>query len=152
MNISIDTDDGNAKCNGTAHDSPQEPIEAQMPAYEIHEEPMGSKRKMKVIFMGMGSSGINFAHQAAKRLDDVEVVCYEKNSDLGGTWLENRSEQLTTLTRPITDASIGIQDVHATFPVYVTNTAGKGSRIGPNTILDPKRYMTTFAGWPRPTT
>ncbi|KIW25994.1 uncharacterized protein PV07_09126 [Cladophialophora immunda] len=58
--------------------------------YSIRESPMGTRRPLKVIFMGMGASGINFAHQTQKRLEDVELVIYEKNDDIGGTWLENR--------------------------------------------------------------
>lgn len=59
-------------------------------SYKIRESPMGSKRRLKVIFMGMGCSGINFAHQVLKSMDNIELVIYEKNSDIGGTWLENR--------------------------------------------------------------
>lgn len=58
--------------------------------YKIRESPMGTKRKLKVIFMGMGCSGINFAHQLTKSMENIELVIYEKNNDIGGTWLENR--------------------------------------------------------------
>jgi cation diffusion facilitator CzcD-associated flavoprotein CzcO len=58
--------------------------------YHIRESPMGSKRKLKVIFMGMGASGINFAYHLGKLTQDIDLVVYEKNSDVGGTWLENR--------------------------------------------------------------
>ncbi|OQV06038.1 hypothetical protein CLAIMM_10676 [Cladophialophora immunda] len=58
--------------------------------YKIRETPMGTRRKLKIIFMGMGCSGINFAHHLSQRMTDVELVIYEKNRDIGGTWLENR--------------------------------------------------------------
>jgi cation diffusion facilitator CzcD-associated flavoprotein CzcO len=58
--------------------------------YKIRESLMGTKRKLKVIFMGMGCSGINFAAQLQKRMDNIDLVIYEKNHDMGGTWLENR--------------------------------------------------------------
>ncbi|KAJ9157859.1 FAD/NAD-P-binding domain-containing protein [Pleurostoma richardsiae] len=57
--------------------------------YKIKEEPMGTKRPMKIIVLGAGASGINFLKTAADKLDNIEVVCYEKNADVGGTWLEN---------------------------------------------------------------
>lgn len=57
--------------------------------YRIKEEPMGTKRQMKVIVLGAGASGINFCKTARDRLENVEVMCYEKNHDVGGTWLEN---------------------------------------------------------------
>lgn len=45
----------------------------------INETPMGTQRPLKVIFMGMGASGINFAYQLAKRTTGIELVIYEKN-------------------------------------------------------------------------
>jgi cation diffusion facilitator CzcD-associated flavoprotein CzcO len=58
--------------------------------YKIRESPMGTKRQMKVIFMGMGCSGINFTYQLERQTENVELVVYEKNADVGGTWFENR--------------------------------------------------------------
>ena len=58
--------------------------------YSIRESLMGTKRPIRVIFMGMGASGINFAAQVQKRAENIDLVVYEKNHDLGGTWLENR--------------------------------------------------------------
>ena len=57
--------------------------------YQIKEEPMGSKRSMKIIVLGAGASGINFLKTAKDKLENIELVCYEKNKDVGGTWLEN---------------------------------------------------------------
>jgi hypothetical protein len=47
--------------------------------YQIPDFPMGTKPKLKIIFMGMGPSGINFTHQLFQRMSDVELVVYEKN-------------------------------------------------------------------------
>src|ERR1700759_3939976 len=58
--------------------------------YHIRESPMGTKRNLKVIFMGAGCSGINFASQLQKRMENIDLTIYEKNLDFGGTWLENR--------------------------------------------------------------
>lgn len=58
--------------------------------YRIHEQPLGTKRKVKVILMGAGASSLNFFKKAEEQLENVEYVCYEKNGDIGGTWLENR--------------------------------------------------------------
>ncbi|KAH8886537.1 FAD/NAD(P)-binding domain-containing protein [Thozetella sp. PMI_491] len=57
--------------------------------YTIKEEPMGTKRPMKVILLGAGASGIDFLKRAKDKLENVDVACYEKNDDVGGTWLEN---------------------------------------------------------------
>ena len=58
--------------------------------YRIREEPYGTKRKLKVILMGAGASSLNFFKKAEEQMENLEIVCYEKNRDIGGTWLENR--------------------------------------------------------------
>ncbi|KAF2741842.1 FAD/NAD(P)-binding domain-containing protein [Sporormia fimetaria CBS 119925] len=49
-----------------------------------------SSRKLKVLTVGAGFSGILMAYQIQKHCQNIEHVIYEKNADLGGTWLENR--------------------------------------------------------------
>jgi cation diffusion facilitator CzcD-associated flavoprotein CzcO len=46
----------------------------------------------KIVMMGAGAAGIDFLHHAPKALADfnVEIKCFEKNADVGGTWYENR--------------------------------------------------------------
>lgn len=58
--------------------------------YKIREQPMGTKRKIKVILMGAGASSLNFFKKAEEEMQNLDIVCYEKNKDIGGTWLENR--------------------------------------------------------------
>ena len=58
--------------------------------YRIKEQPFGTKRRVKVILMGAGASTLNFLKKAEEELENVDIVCYEKNDDIGGTWLENR--------------------------------------------------------------
>ncbi|KAL8300693.1 hypothetical protein RB597_010342 [Gaeumannomyces tritici] len=47
-------------------------------------------RKMRVLTIGAGVSGILMAYLVQKECQNVEHVVYEKNEDIGGTWLENR--------------------------------------------------------------
>lgn len=47
-------------------------------------------RKIRVLSIGAGVSGIMNAYHIQKYLENVEHVVYEKNEDIGGTWLENR--------------------------------------------------------------
>ncbi|EME38864.1 flavin-binding monooxygenase-like protein [Dothistroma septosporum NZE10] len=49
-----------------------------------------SNRKIRVLTIGAGISGILMAYQLQKHCENVEHVVYEKNEDVGGTWLENR--------------------------------------------------------------
>lgn len=58
--------------------------------YQIKEQISGTARPIRVIHIGAGASGICFAKYAAETLCNVHFVCYDKNPDIGGTWLENR--------------------------------------------------------------
>ena len=57
---------------------------------EISEQLFGAKRKLRVVVLGCGMSGINFFKVAEDKASNLEIRCYEKNEDIGGTWLENR--------------------------------------------------------------
>ncbi|KAH6893129.1 hypothetical protein B0T10DRAFT_509739 [Thelonectria olida] len=54
------------------------------------DRPIDAARPLKVIYIGAGVSGIVGAIQFRKLLPSVELVIYEKNADIGGTWYENR--------------------------------------------------------------
>lgn len=58
--------------------------------YSINEVPSGTERRIKIICVGAGASGINLAKFAQDRLKNIELVVYEKNSDVAGTWFESR--------------------------------------------------------------
>jgi cation diffusion facilitator CzcD-associated flavoprotein CzcO len=47
-------------------------------------------RRIRVIAIGAGFSGILIAYKFQRELTNVELAIYEKNGDIGGTWLENR--------------------------------------------------------------
>lgn len=47
-------------------------------------------RKIRVLSIGAGVTGIMNSYFIQKELENVEHVVYEKNEDIGGTWLENR--------------------------------------------------------------
>jgi hypothetical protein len=44
-------------------------------------------RKLKVLTIGAGISGIMLAYQIEKNCQNIDHVIYEKNSDVGGTWV-----------------------------------------------------------------
>lgn len=60
--------------------------------YEIDQEAVfnSHQRKIKVLTMGAGVSGVMIAYKVQKECKNVEHVIYEKNADVGGTWFENR--------------------------------------------------------------
>jgi cation diffusion facilitator CzcD-associated flavoprotein CzcO len=57
---------------------------------EVPDQPMCSPRKIRIVHVGMGASGLLAAHKARKMLTNYELICYEKNDTIGGTWYENR--------------------------------------------------------------
>lgn len=60
------------------------------PAYTVREQPLGTTRHIRIVCIGAGASGLNLLRTLRLNLSDYEAVVYEKNADVGGTWLENR--------------------------------------------------------------
>ncbi|KAJ5638158.1 hypothetical protein N7490_008037 [Penicillium lividum] len=62
------------------------------PFYKIVEQPIGTRRPIRVACMGAGYSGLMMSIVFSQRMKNAnaELVVYERNEDLGGTWLENR--------------------------------------------------------------
>lgn len=58
--------------------------------YRITESLAGSKRPMRIVHVGCGAAGICLSKFVPDRMENVSFVCYDKNSEIGGTWLENR--------------------------------------------------------------
>lgn len=58
---------------------------------EIPDVVMGAPtiRRIRVLSIGAGISGIMNAYYIQKQAENVELAVYEKNEDIGGTWLEN---------------------------------------------------------------
>ncbi|RKK07518.1 putative sterigmatocystin biosynthesis monooxygenase stcW [Fusarium oxysporum f. sp. cepae] len=59
-------------------------------SYVIEEHPLNEPRPIRIIVVGAGAAGINFAYATQKYLRNVSLVIYEKNAAIGGTWLENK--------------------------------------------------------------
>lgn len=104
--------------------------------YQILEQPFGTMRPMRVIFIGAGASGICFSKFAEDMLTNVNVQIYDKNHDIGGTWLENRyvvlnlsAEELSQLNGRI----LVTLDVLATFHRWHINSLGVAIPSGPST-------------------
>jgi cation diffusion facilitator CzcD-associated flavoprotein CzcO len=56
----------------------------------IVERPVDSARPLKVRIAGAGISGIIAAIKLQRIVRDLDIELYDKNEDLGGTWVENR--------------------------------------------------------------
>ncbi|EXJ82704.1 hypothetical protein A1O3_06518 [Capronia epimyces CBS 606.96] len=62
------------------------------PDYSVAETPLHTPSGVHIIIVGAGAAGLNIAYKAARQFAPGEVTfsIYEKNEDVGGTWLENR--------------------------------------------------------------
>ena len=58
--------------------------------YQVSESVLGEPRSLRLITIGGGAAGLNFAYQIEKRMQNITHVIYEKNPEVGGTWYENR--------------------------------------------------------------
>jgi hypothetical protein len=58
--------------------------------HRISEHPLYARRRLRVICIGAGAGGIQVAYKQERLLKDVDFQIYEKNDNVGGTWLENR--------------------------------------------------------------
>lgn len=52
--------------------------------------PVDESRPIKVICIGAGIAGITAAIRLPQKIKNLELVLYEKNSDIGGVWFENK--------------------------------------------------------------
>ncbi|KAH9234571.1 hypothetical protein K456DRAFT_1835234 [Colletotrichum gloeosporioides 23] len=57
--------------------------------------PVDFARRMKVICIGAGMSGILCGIRFKQRIPNLDLVIYEKNYEVGGVWLENRYPGVT---------------------------------------------------------
>lgn len=58
--------------------------------FKLHDTAVENFRKMRVIVVGAGYSGIYCGIRIPERIKNCELVIYEKNAGIGGTWYENR--------------------------------------------------------------
>lgn len=57
---------------------------------DLTTRPIDVPRPIKVIVIGAGISGMIAAILFPRKIENLELVIYEKNADLGGTWFENK--------------------------------------------------------------
>ncbi|KAH8591217.1 hypothetical protein B0O99DRAFT_632827 [Bisporella sp. PMI_857] len=58
-------------------------------AHKLKDSPVENFRRMKVIVIGAGFSGIYCGVRFPQRLKNIDLTIYEKNAGVGGTWWEN---------------------------------------------------------------
>lgn len=77
--------------------------------------PIDFARRIKVVCIGGGISGILTAIRFPQKITNLELTIYEKNADIGGTWYENRyrTEVSVNWIQLTLTTSIGILELRA---------------------------------------
>lgn len=66
------------------------PSEEKDYLFELPDKAIDDTRKVRVICVGAGFSGVCAAIRLPQRIPNIDLVVYEKNAGIGGTWFENR--------------------------------------------------------------
>ncbi|KAL4927567.1 flavin-containing monooxygenase [Aspergillus undulatus] len=66
------------------------PKAAEAEPWIVEERSIDATRPMRVVVIGSGISGIISSIRLRQRIGKLDLCVYEKNADIGGTWLENR--------------------------------------------------------------
>lgn len=61
--------------------------------------PIHAERQVKIICVGAGASGLLLAYKLQKHFENIILTIYEKNSEIAGTWWENKYNPITPLFR-----------------------------------------------------
>ena len=56
----------------------------------LEERSIDEARPLRVVVIGSGISGIMTSVRFRQRVPNLDLCVYERNEDVGGTWLENR--------------------------------------------------------------
>lgn len=72
----------------SAIESPEQNKESS--PYEILPQWHSKPTNLRVICVGAGAAGLLVAYKMKMNFTNYELVCYDKNPDVGGTWYENR--------------------------------------------------------------
>lgn len=81
---------GGAHTTSTTGTTENGPTPTSLPPLWNHR--VDDYRPMKVICIGAGFSGIVAGIRFPEKIPNLDFTIYEKNSDVGGTWLENKYE------------------------------------------------------------
>ncbi|GES63084.1 flavin-binding monooxygenase [Aspergillus terreus] len=70
---------------GTSSESETKPLKCA-----VEDRSVDECRPLRVVVIGSGISGILASIRFRQRIPNLDLQVYEKNADIGGTWLENR--------------------------------------------------------------
>ena len=115
-------------------------------AYSIQDVAMGLRHRLRVVCVGAGYSGLLMSIIVSQKMQghDVDFQVYEKNRDLGGTWLVNRqviSNQANPNSYRKAQGTLVVSVIHQRIS---TRTAFVLNQSGVNTMQLRLRYTSIW--------
>jgi hypothetical protein len=117
------------------------------------QNPIHHARHLKVICIGAGASGLLLAYKLQRSFENFELLVYEKNDAVSGTWYENKYPGCVYIicniyNRYITLIVIMVTAAHAIY--QRTSTPGLLSPIQTGHLYTqaPTRYSSTSSALP----
>ncbi|GLB41651.1 putative pyridine nucleotide-disulphide oxidoreductase [Lyophyllum shimeji] len=77
-----------ATVDGASHANENRDTHAE--AHPRLKGPIHAERHMKIVCVGAGASGLLLAYKLQRSFENFELVLYEKNEQISGTWFENK--------------------------------------------------------------
>jgi hypothetical protein len=81
---------GDAACSVEENVQPHTADQGLNSSYHILPQWHSKPNHLRVICVGAGAAGLLVAYRMKKNFTKYELVCYEKNPSVAGTWYENR--------------------------------------------------------------
>lgn len=66
------------------------PVTADHPASTVEDRSVDESRPLRVVVIGAGITGILSCIRFVQKVPNLDLCIYDKNSEIGGTWLENK--------------------------------------------------------------
>lgn len=115
----------------------------------LRDRPIDANRRIKVVCLGAGYSGILTAIRFPQQIPNLDLVIYEKNADIGGTWFENRLACCTTLTYSSPPTNVSFRYPGVACGMFTRGTAFVSSDMAYwMTDIPSHVYQFTFASNP----
>lgn len=134
-----------------------EKVESQLPSrprdegsYEVSilDRPCYACRRLRVVCIGAGISGLTLAYHVSHDTgvsEFVDLAIYEKNAGIGGTWYENRYPGVAVRlhTRPCQDPTLNSTNHSVIYPRIFTHSLSSRIPTGAHFMpLVPKFWHT----------
>lgn len=115
------------------------------------EKAIHTPRKLRVVCIGAGFAGLTLAYEWKYHLqmqDYIDLAIYEKNTDVGGTWYENRYPGVAcdvsyVSSIPCMTVYVGADYKRDRFPHTYMPSPSNLIRTGPRSTLAEERFSNT---------